>query len=110
MVRSKQSVQGTARCNSKEQKLYVKRSCRELESKVGPLNMSVQTERTRKQRSSIDRGDPFPIRRISEAVTPMIPILLSSRLPYRRRRWQNCNENSHKECMSDLTYFKYSII
>ncbi|VUZ54648.1 unnamed protein product, partial [Hymenolepis diminuta] len=41
------------------------------------------------------------IRRISEAVTPKMPILwrmlLSSRLSYRRCRWQNSNENGHKE-------------
>ncbi|VUZ48553.1 unnamed protein product [Hymenolepis diminuta] len=42
--------------------------------------------------------DPLPIRLISEAVTPKMPILwralLSSRLPY---RCQNCNENDHKK-------------
>ncbi|VUZ51764.1 unnamed protein product, partial [Hymenolepis diminuta] len=44
---------------------------------------------------------PTIIRPISEAVTPKISTLwrksLSSRLPYRRHRRQNCDENSHKE-------------
>ncbi|KAM3174083.1 hypothetical protein ACTXT7_011248 [Hymenolepis weldensis] len=75
------------------------RSHREHEPGAG--DASVQPERTRKHRLSIDREDLLSIRQISEAVTPKIPILwrtsLSSKLPYQRSRCQNCNENGHKE-------------
>ncbi|KAM3184662.1 hypothetical protein ACTXT7_007917 [Hymenolepis weldensis] len=44
---------------------------------------------------------PTLIRRMSEAVTLQMLILQrtssSSRLPYRRRHYQNCNDNGHKE-------------